>query len=133
MAVDTIPLGWPELGMTRAEILVHVNSLHGHYANANEMFYTLLFAYVVAMYLAGSQLTRAQYTIVNVMYLVVMAGTVTSAFGYYAVAVNWLPHTGLERVSAISVYMPIMFVMVSSLLVFLSIWFGRKVRHSNTE
>lgn len=51
-------LGLPELGMTRAEILTHNSEMLTLFGSSTEMLFQLLFAYMAAMYLAGSQLTK---------------------------------------------------------------------------
>ncbi|MCP5131542.1 MAG: hypothetical protein H6985_18415 [Pseudomonadales bacterium] len=133
MAVDVVPLGVPELGMTRAEILEYANTMREMSISMGEMFYTLLFAYVVAMYLAGSQLTRMQYAIANTMYLVVMAGTVFKLYVLQSVALLWVDYSGLENVDSsaeIWVYADAASAMI---LVALSLWFGRRIRHPKKE
>lgn len=133
MSVDVIPLGNPELGMSRAEILDYANTMLEFFFSSVELFYTVLFAYVIAMYLAGSQLTKVQYVIANIMYLMVVGFTVFSKAvllsGFYAGA----NASGLEVMSAGGNWWLYQVVITDSLLIGLSIWFGRRVRHPKME
>ena len=133
MAVDVIPLGAPELGMTRAEILDYANSMLDMYHNSNEMFYTLLFAYVVAMYLAGSQLTRMQYIIANAMYLIVIGVTTFYAYLFVTLFYHWGDYSGLGMIEGAGHFWRYVEITIKALLVVLSIWFGRRIRHPKTE
>jgi hypothetical protein len=99
-----------------------------------DTFYTLLFAYVVAMYLAGAQLTRGQYVIANVMYLLVMATAVLGVHETWTVFLQWVDSAfASEDTTSWSDFRLVLNTTVSVLLVILSIWFGRKVRHPNPE
>jgi uncharacterized membrane protein len=133
MAVDVIPLGAPELGMTRAEILEYANTMREISISMGEMFYTLLFAYVVAMYLAGSQLTRMQYAIANTMYLVVMAATVFKLYVSQSVALLWGDYSGLENADSSAEFWVYADATGATILVALSLWFGRRIRHPKKE
>ena len=93
------------------------------------IFFTLLFAYVVAMYLAGYQLTKTQYTIANCLYLLTMATVVIGTHDSWEGALLWWEEAsevprplwdGLRLWSSTA-------TMVVS--VCLAMWFGRKVRH----
>jgi uncharacterized membrane protein YfcA len=93
------------------------------------IFFTLLFAYVVAMYLAGSQLTHAQYTIVNTLYLLTMATVVLGTHEAWASAHLWWADAWEEPTplwDKLRLWFNTVTMMVS---VFLGMWFGRKVRH----
>ena len=96
MAVDIIPLGAPDLGMTRAEILSQSNDLMALFSSSSEMFFQFLFAYMIAMYLAGSQLTRGQYAIANVTYLIVMASVLFAGYTLFDTSRAWGDYSGLR-------------------------------------
>ncbi|MEP6389408.1 MAG: hypothetical protein ABJ056_05755 [Halioglobus sp.] len=133
MAVETvelIPLGLPELGMTRAEmmeIIAHNTEMaHG----MGDTFYTLLFAYIIAMFIAGRLLTRTQYVIANIMYVVVMTLTVFGLFNFSRQANAWVEYAGMHNgFGDFTLVVSALF----AILVILSIWFGRKVRHPTSE
>ena len=129
MAVDVIPLGLPELGMTRAEILEHSNTMLDIYYNSAELFYTLLFAYVVSMYLAGSQLSRMQYIIANAMYLIVIGTTAFAGFGLLNLFYVWGDYAGLNKMAGAGSQWVHIDVVTKVVLITLSIWFGRRIRH----
>lgn len=131
MAVEILPLGTPEWGMTRAELLdlafvnVELSS------SAVDTFITLLFAYVVAMFVAGRQLTRAQYLIGNSLYIL-CAGTTIFSVGDYLIRANmYVRAAGIEPDRVDDLYLFI--VGFYFMLVLFSIWFGRKIRHPTTE
>ena len=129
MSVDVIPLGRPELGMTRAELMDATFAALESYNAETELFYVLLFAYMVAMYIAGSQLTRLQYGITNTMYLLVMANTVWAAFLFHEMSMSFAVAAGAQPFKA-SIYWTAALRVV---LVALSLWFGRKIRHPALE
>ena len=125
MSVDAIPLGRPELGMTRAELIDVAYSAQESFNAETELFYVLLFAYMVAMYIAGSQLTRLQYAIANTMYLLVMANTVLACYLHHSDFLNFMEYAGSNILKG-GLYWTTALRVV---LIGLSIWFGRKVRH----
>ncbi|MEP4485542.1 MAG: hypothetical protein ABJ013_07940 [Halioglobus sp.] len=127
MAVELIPLGKPELGMTRAEMLEHGSALAELASSGIDTFYTLLFAYIIAMYIAGRQLTTTQYVIANIMYLAVMATTIFFVVSSLIGDFSWSEFAGLSNGNSREFYLGVGggFAM----LVILSIWFGRKIRH----
>lgn len=127
MATDVRPLGAPELGMTRAEMLDQATANFQLFSSTSEMFFALLFAYVVAIFIAGNQLTRVQYTLANAMYLLVMFGTLSSAFIAATIANTWLERAGLTSATE---WLPVSSTAVRTTLVATSIWFGNRVRHS---
>ncbi|MEP0203365.1 MAG: hypothetical protein ABJ084_03865 [Halioglobus sp.] len=134
MAVETvelIPLGNPALGMTRAEMLEYSNTLGGMASGAIEVFYTVLFAYVIAMFIAGRLLTRTQYVFANIMYVVVIAMNVAFYYQMSLLANVWITYAGLNKGFADELLMYA--CAVYAVLVILSIWFGRKVRHPTSE
>ncbi len=133
MAVDVTPLGNPNLGMTRAEILEYANANLSMAQSSNEMFYTLLFAYVVAMYLAGGQLTRMQYFIVNLMYVIVVGTTAMGSYLFSSAFYIWGEYSGLRAVDGGGWWWVYQAALVDAVLIGLSIWFGRRIRHPKIE
>ena len=129
MLVDIKPLGSPELGMTRAELVDASYAALESFNAETELFYVLLFAYMVAMYIAGSQLTRVQYAIANTMYLLVMANTVLATFFYHLDSSYWNKAAGYPQDD-----WPLYWTAaLRVILIGLSIWFGRKVRHPSLK
>ena len=93
------------------------------------IFFTLLFAYVVAMYLAGSQLTRTQYSIANILYFLTMTTVVLGTHGSWQDAYLWweaVDGTPSSLWSELRLWFNTATMLVS---VFLAMWFGRRVRH----
>ena len=131
VAVEITPLGAPELGMTRAEMLDYSSFLIEMSAGITDTYYTLLFAYVIAMYMAGRQLTRAQYAVANVMYLIVMSVTIVSILGSFLLSGEWGDYAGTTSAIPNAVFFGITGVQV--ILVILSVWFGKKIRHPTSE
>ncbi|MEP5570098.1 MAG: hypothetical protein ABJN62_19815, partial [Halioglobus sp.] len=130
MAVETveiIPLGTPELGMTRAEMLEYGSNMSGEAVTTVDTFYTLLFAYVIAMFIAGRLLTRMQYVIANIMYLLVMAITLFTHYQLIRLTNSWIAYAGIHSAFADEFLWGTSALYAT--LVILSIWFGRKIRH----
>jgi hypothetical protein len=134
MAIEIIPLGAPQLGMTRAEMLTAFAQYGEAGQGIMDTVITLLFAYVVAMYIAGRQLTRLQYTIANVMYLTIMF---SALFGLYRSGVDqalWLERAwGEYSLSNLVQAVPVVKLSLFSIVTLLSIWFGSKIRHPTSE
>ncbi|MEP6389406.1 MAG: hypothetical protein ABJ056_05745 [Halioglobus sp.] len=134
MAVETVeilPLGAPHLGMTRAEMLEYAASNVDQAISLGDTFYTLLFAYVIAMFIAGRLLTRTQYVIANIMYVAVMTMTVFGFYSAYTTQNHWGANAGLNNTIGSEIVMGT--CALFAILVILSIWFGRKVRHPTSE
>ena len=129
MSVDVMPLGRPELGMTRAELIDASYAAMDSFNAETELFYVLLFAYIIGMYIAGSQLTRLQYGIANAMYLLVMANTVLACWLHQYQNLLFLEYAGGEP------FKPGLYwtAALRVVLVALSLWFGRKIRHPALE
>jgi hypothetical protein len=133
MAVDLMPLGEPELGMTRAELIAAANESMSHSIELYSIFFTLVFAYIVAMYLAGSQLTRTQYSIANTLFLLTMVTVVLGVYETWETFNNWYD-------SAFDAPRPLwadvrnwLATVTMVVSVCLAMWFGRKVRHPSVE
>ena len=97
------------------------------------IFFTLLFAYVVAMYLAGSQLTKTQYTIANSLYLLTMATVVLGTHESWEGALQWWDEASdMPRPlwNDLRLWLNTATMLVS---VFLAMWFGRKVRYPKVD
>jgi len=97
------------------------------------IFFTLLFAYVVAMYLAGSQLTRTQYSIANILYFLTMATVVVGTHESWQGALLWWDYAdGTPRLlwDDLRIWFNTATMVVS---VFLAMWFGLRVRHPSVE
>jgi hypothetical protein len=134
MAIEIIPLGAPQVGMTRAEMLTAFAQYGEAGQGIMDTVITLLFAYVVAMYIAGRQLTRLQYTIANVMYLTIMFSAI---FGLYRSGVDqalWMERAwGEYSLSNLVQAVPVVKMSLFSIVTLLSIWFGSKIRHPTSE
>ena len=68
---DVIPFGehGDKLGMTRSEILQMIEDLQRVFRPVlMEIFLTILFGYIVAMYLVAPKLSRIQYAIANTVF-----------------------------------------------------------------
>lgn len=129
MAVDLIPLANPELGMTRAELIATADASMSHSIELYSIFFTLVFAYVVAMYLAGSQLTRTQYSIANTLFLLTMVTVVLGVYETWEGYNAWYDRAfdaPRPLWADIRIWLATGTMVVSASL---AMWFGRKVRH----
>ena len=139
--VEIIPFGpgGAELGMTRYEILQMAETYTAYFASAVELFLTILFGYIVAMYLAGPKLSRVQYAIANTVFLVVMASYALTMWWTLAVATQWFAFDGKypdEMASVFNEMMPlwlstVRFYLQWGLIIgtpLLAVWFGWRIR-----
>ena len=97
------------------------------------IFFTLLFAYIVAMYLAGSQLTKTQYSIANTLYFLTMATVVAGTYELWEGANAWWDEAySSPRLlwDDLRLWFATATMVVS---VFLAMWFGQRVRHPKAE
>jgi hypothetical protein len=130
MAVELIPLTMTELGMTRAEILEYSTSLFEHMRSFVEMFFVMLFAYSVAMFVAGSQLTVIQYGLANFMYicsigLASFATVANARLGY-----DWQNLSNIPISYSADIWVPPLLGIFQLVMVVASVWFGRHIRHA---
>ena len=138
---DVIPFGehGDKLGMTRYEILQMAETYNAYFGDAMEIFLTILFGYIIAMYLAGPKLSRVQYAIANTVFLVVMANQVL--FMYWVVTESsqwaiWNGRYGPEVASFFYENFPLWLYAVNFYLQFciliglplLAVWFGWRIR-----
>ena len=138
---DVIPFGehGDKLGMTRYEILQMAETYNAYCGDAMEIFLTILFGYIIAMYLAAPKLSRTQYTIANTVFLVPMANHVL--FMYRAVTESsqwaiWNGRYGPEVASFFYENFPLWLNAVNFYLQFfiliglplLAVWFGWRIR-----
>ena len=129
MAVEVIPLGRPELDMTRAEMLAVSDASLEQCIALYGIFFSLLFAYVVAMYLAGSQLTRIQYSIANTLFLLTMLTVILGVYETWESSLLWADFA-FEGPRYIWNDLRLWFNTATMVVsVFLAMWFGRRVRH----
>jgi len=139
--VEIIPFGpgGAELGMTRYEILQMAETYTAYFTGAVEIQLTILFGYIVAMYLAGPKLSRVQYAIANTVFLVVMASFALTMYWTLAVATQWFAFDGKypdEMASAFNEMMPlwlstVQFYLQWGLIIgtpLLAVWFGWRIR-----
>ena len=138
---DVIPFGehGDKLGMTRYEILQMVETYNAYFTSAAEIHLTLLFGYIVAMYLAGPKLSRVQYVIANTMFLLVMAFYALTMYWTQAVSAQWNALDGYYGDEWATVYYGLMphwlslvqFSLQWALIIgtpILAVWFGWRIR-----
>ena len=139
--VEIIPFahGGEKLGMTRYEILQMVEAHNTHFGTAMEIFLTMLFGYIVAMYLAGPKLSRIQYAIANTVFLVPMANHVLFMYGTLVTSAQWAywdGDYGVEMFSRMDEIFPVWLHSVNYYLQWvlliglplLAVWFGWRIR-----
>ncbi|MCH1493393.1 MAG: hypothetical protein L7T24_12600 [Luminiphilus sp.] len=139
--VEIIPFGpgGEKLGMTRYEILQMMEANIAYFGDAMEIFLTMLFGYIVAIYLAGPKLSRIQYAIANTVFLVPMANHVLFMYRTVVVSTQWDIFDGTYGPEVSSFYyenFPLWLTGVNSYLQFfiliglplLAVWFGWRIR-----
>ena len=82
--VETIPLGlgFDAYGITRGDILARVSEVQAMVIQWNETAITIIFAYVVAMFVAARLLSRLQFALATVLYLAAIAGCYMQVMGF---------------------------------------------------
>ena len=134
--MDITPLGAPELGMTRAEILSYQIAQEELFLYSWELFLMILFAYTVAMYVAGNKLTLPQRVLANTMYTIVMSVQIYRFHTYHVAFNEWGDYSGLGTVmveAAIN-WLPLVMVLLGVALVTLSMWFVlQRTEQAKTE
>ena len=70
MAVELIPLGAPELGMTRGEMLQHIDFLWTYMQEQTDFTVQIVFAWLVAMFFIANKLPTYQFVAAHVFYLI---------------------------------------------------------------
>ena len=136
-----VPLGehGDKLGMTRYEILQMMETYNAYFGDAMEIFLTMLFGYIVAIYLAGPKLSRVQYAIANTVFLVPMANHVLFMYRTITMSVQWNAWDGYygdEMFSLMDEMFPVWLSSVNFYLQFfilvglplLAVWFGWLIR-----
>ena len=139
--VEIIPFGpgGAELGMTRYEMLQMMEASNTHFGTAMEMFLTILFGYIVAMYLAGPKLSRVQYAIANTVFLVPMANHVLFMYGTVVRSAQWDIFDGTYGPEVSSYYYEMFPLWLNSVIFYLqffllvglpllAVWFGWRIR-----
>ena len=74
--VETIPLGlgFDAYGYTRGDILARVSEVQAMTIQWSETAIAIIFAYIVAMFVAARLLSRLQFALATVLYLAAIAG-----------------------------------------------------------
>lgn len=138
---DVIPFGehGDKLGMTRSEILQMMETYNAYFGLAMELFLTILFGYIVAMYLVAPKLSRTQYTIANTVFLAVMANHVLFMWRTVVMSSQWNAWDGYygdEMFYVVEEMLPFWLISVNFYLQFfiliglplLAVWFGWRIR-----
>jgi hypothetical protein len=128
--VIQLGLGAAELGMTRMNIIEVQRSYSGTYWSSLETYITLIFAYVVAMFIAGNKLRRKQYIVLTSTYSLISLFVLLVILSYVSLAIKWQNYSGLSYVLADYPATSILIVAMTlfSMLV-ISIWFGWFIRN----
>ncbi len=73
VAIRPFGEGGEELGMTRAEMLDHINVLEGVFSSAVGSSVEFLFAWLVAMFFIAHRLSKLQFLVASGIYLLLMS------------------------------------------------------------
>ena len=106
VAIRPFGEGGEELGMTRAEMLDHINVLEGTFSAAVGSSVEFLFAWLVAMFFIAHRLSKLQFLVASGIYLLLMSmhyfsmvssATYTETWKRYAGFNTQLNTTGAEK------------------------------------
>lgn len=123
--------------MTEYEMGEMMHSQMGQMWQAGQMYFTLVSAYLAVSYLVGGNLTKAQASVISILYLVwvaaVISGQIIAGFSLVHIEI------ALDEVNSIilpfgtrtllNMYL-FMFVQIAGVLA--SLWFMWSVRHPKT-
>jgi hypothetical protein len=128
--VIQLGLGAAELGMTRMNIIEVQRSYSSSFWSSLETYITLIFAYVVAMFVAGSKLRRKQYIVLTSTYSLISLLVLLVILSYASLAIKWQNYSGLSYVLA---DYPATTISIEAMTLFsmlvISIWFGWSIRN----
>jgi hypothetical protein len=128
--VIQLGLGAAELGMTRMNMIEIARSYAGSFWSSLETYITLIFAYVVAMFVAGSKLRRKQYIVLTTTYSIVSLLVLLAVVGYSFLAIKWLNYSGVSGLgSDLPASIRLISLMILLFMLVISIWFGWSIRN----
>jgi hypothetical protein len=130
MTAELVPLAFADLGMTRAEILAYSTSMFEHMRAFLEMFFVMLFAYSIAMFVAGSQLTVTQYVLANFMYICSIVLTSFAAVANARLGYDWQLLSNITVEYGADLWVPSLIGFFQLAMIVASVWFGRRIRHT---
>ena len=88
--------GGAELGMTRAEMLDHINQLEAAFSSAAGSSVEFLFAWLVAMFFVAHRLTKLQFIVASGIYLLLMFTHYISMVSSTAYSETWKGYAGFN-------------------------------------
>ncbi|MEP5570079.1 MAG: hypothetical protein ABJN62_19720 [Halioglobus sp.] len=124
--------------MTEYEMGEMMHNQMGQMWQAGQMYFTLVSAYLAVSYLVGGNLTKAQASVISILYLVwvaaVISGQIIAGFSlvYIEVALDEINSIALPfgTRTPLNMYL-FMFVQIAGVLA--SLWFMWSVRHPKAE
>ncbi|MEM8497473.1 MAG: hypothetical protein AAF542_05570 [Pseudomonadota bacterium] len=113
--------------MTPYEMLDLAQSSYSTSAAYVSIYIALLSAYLVAAYIVGDRLSKAQFLLANSLYLVIQTLTILTIYNFNNTARNWVNLGRAEmlgtRENANVTYIPEMVTLVLIVTMLLSVWF----------
>jgi hypothetical protein len=124
--------------MTEYEMGEMMHNQMGQMWQAGQMYFTLVSAYLAVSYLVGGNLTKAQASVISILYLVWVAAVVSGqiiaglSLVYIEVALDEINSIALPfgTRTLLNMYL-FMFVQIAGVLA--SLWFMWSVRHPKSE
>jgi hypothetical protein len=120
--------GGAELGMTRMNMIEIARSYSDSFWGSLETYIVVIFAYVVAMFIAGIRLRRMEYITLTTTYSLFAVFVCLATVNYASLSLKWLSYSGLKGVGSGYPIATTMGVILLSILV-ISIWFGWSIRN----
>lgn len=113
--------------MTPYEMLDLAQSSYSTSAAYISIYIALLSAYLVAAYIVGGRLSKAQFLLANILYLVIQTLTILTIFNFNNTARYWakVGRSGMagSSESANISYIPEIVALVLVVTMLLSVWF----------
>ncbi|MEM1403852.1 MAG: hypothetical protein AAGG55_11020 [Pseudomonadota bacterium] len=108
MAAELVPLGAPELGMTRGEMLEHIDFLWNYIHSQTEFTIQIVFAWLIAMFFTAKQLAKSQFIAAHVFYLLFLLRQYFAIADSQAALAAWYDRIALPSISDVKASDPLL-------------------------
>ena len=124
--------------MTEYELLDVIEAINGNSINATGVYFSVLTAYLLVAYIAGSQLTKYQAIFINIVFVFYnfialsnLAGMINTRMGLYARLIEMSGEAKVVSDEALIAIISV-FILMRLLLVVGAMGFMWQIRHPKT-
>ncbi|MEM7704487.1 MAG: hypothetical protein AAF358_02985 [Pseudomonadota bacterium] len=108
METELLPLGAPELGMTRGEMLEHIDFLWNYIHSQIEFTIQIVFAWLIAMFFTAKQLKMSQFIAAHVFYLMFLTRQYFGIADSQAALGVWYDRIALPNIDSVKAEDPLL-------------------------